>query len=271
MSATANLAIIIRFKNSATTLPGVLLALRAQTVQPARIIGIDTGSTDGSVAMLMSEGAQIIRWENPYHHSKVLNFGMKHCTEEFVLILSSHTVLSDPSTIASMLGEMAEANTACVSGKWSQNDAWSNAITRDELKQAGLRFCSIYSNSFGMLRRELWKQCPFDESLATMEDYAWALAQLERGYTCRRIAFSFEYQRNAKPREFAFAAMTFHLAYRYGFSVKWLGVRGTIGALTSGLILKLRRKPGPLREHISRLGAFFAARLSGGKFCPSGD
>jgi glycosyltransferase involved in cell wall biosynthesis len=268
MSAVANLAIIIRFKNSAATLPGVLLALRAQTLQHARIIGIDTGSSDGSAEILISEGAQVVRWEKPYHHSKVLNFGMKHCTEEFVLVLSSHTVLSDPSTISAMLVAMADPNTACVSGKWSPSDAWSDAITSEELKRVGLRFCSIYSNSFGMIRRELWMQCPFDESLSTMEDYAWALAQLDRGYTCRRLSFPFQYQRSASPREFAFAATTFHLAHRYGFAVKWLGVRRTIGALTSGM---LRRKPNELREHIGRLVAFFAARLSRGKFRPSAE
>lgn len=271
MSATANLAIVIRFKNSAVTLPGVLLALRAQTVQPTRIIGIDTGSTDGSVELLVSEGAEIARWEHPYHHSKVLNFALKHCSEENVLVLSSHTVLSDPSIIASMLEELAKPNTACVSGKWSKEDAWSDAITWDELKVSGLRFCSIYSNSFGMFRRELWKQCPFDESLTTMEDYAWALEQVRRGQTCRRLSFAFEYQRSAQPREFAFAATTFHLAHRYGLSVKWLGVRKTVGALTSGILGKLRRKPDPLREHFERLRAFLAASLSRGKFSPSAE
>ena len=270
MSAES-LAIIIRFKNNAATLPSVLLALRAQTKQPLRIVGIDTGCTDGSAEMLIAEGAEVIRWEKPYHHAKVLNFGMAHCTEDFVLILSSHTVLSDPTTLDAMLFEMANHRTACVSGKWSKTDAWSDAITWDELKRVGLRFCSIYSNSFGLVRRALWEKCAFDESLATMEDYAWALEQVHSGYTCRRLSFPFTYQRNSRAREFSFAATTFHLAHRHGLRVKWLGVRGTISALTSGILHTLRPQATSWREHLARLSAFLAASVSRGSFCPSAE
>lgn len=271
MSVTADLAIIIRFKNSAVTLPSVLAALRAQTTQPARIIGIDTGSTDSSPSLLSAAGAEIIHWEQPYHHSRVLNFGMARIREGFALILSSHTVLTSPGTIAAMLAQMAVPDTACVSGKWAEHDAWSDAITWSEIQRTGLRFCSVYSNSFGMLRRALWEKCPFDESLVTMEDYAWALEQLQRGYTCRRVPFPFEYQRSAQPREYVFAATTFHLAHRYGLAVKWLGVKGTLGAITANVFRRFHKTPTPMHEHIQRLRAFLASRLSGGRFRPATD
>jgi glycosyltransferase involved in cell wall biosynthesis len=44
------LGILIRFANSAVTLRDVLAALQAQTLQPDVILGVDSGSSDGSRA-----------------------------------------------------------------------------------------------------------------------------------------------------------------------------------------------------------------------------
>ena len=263
--STADLAVIIRFKNSATTLPGVIAALKAQTVQPVRIIGVDSGCDDGSDALLSVSGATILRWSEPYHHARTLNFALETVSEKYALMLSSHTVLHAPDTLARMLAAMQEPSAACVSGKWSAHDDWSDAITFEELQRTGLRFCSIYSNSFGMIRRERWDEIKFDEQLITMEDYAWALAQVQAGHTCHRMEFPYSYQRSHKPREFAFAAITFHLAKRYGLKVGWLGWRASAAAILSGLIAS---KP-DTQHHIGRLRAFVRATLSRGRFYPT--
>jgi len=227
---------VIRFKNSAKTLPAVLAALKAQTSQPDLIIGVDTGSTDGSPELLRAAGAEVIRWDAPYHHAKVLNFGLARCPAELVLVLSSHTVLEDADTVARMLAVMQRPEAACVSGKWTDQDSWSDAIDWDELRATCLRFCSIYSNSFGMLRRALWETTPFDERLVTMEDYAWALEQARRGYVCHRLTFAFSYQRAARHRYYALAAVTFALARRHRLRVGWLGVNATLRALCRELM-----------------------------------
>jgi Glycosyl transferase family 2 len=247
------LAVLIRFKNSAATLPGVLAALRAQTTQPTELIGVDSGSTDGSDALIREAGGSTEKWAQPYHHSRCLNFGMSRCNADAVLILSSHTVLHDATTLATMLAALAQPGTACVSGKWTPSDDWSDAITWDELQRTGLRFCSIYSNSFGMIRRELWQQRAFDETIVTMEDYAWALDQVRAGHTCRRVAFPFSYQRSAHNRDFTFAAVTFHLARRHSLRVGWLGRKSTLLAI-------LRRDGVPLKTHLGRLRASFARK-----------
>jgi rhamnosyltransferase len=235
LPATVRLGVLIRFKNSVATLPAVLAALKAQTIQPDLIVGIDSGSSDGSAELLAAAGARVIPWTAPYHHAKVLNFGLARCPAEYVLALSSHTVLQEPDVIERMLGVMQSPDAACVSGKWSEEDSWSNSITWSELRATGLRFCSIYSNSFGMLRRALWEATRFDERLVTMEDYAWALEQVRRGHVCHRLAFPFSYQRGARRRDYAFAAITFSLAHRYGLRVGWLGAKATLRALLAGL------------------------------------
>ncbi len=223
--ATHRLGVLIRFKNSAATLPGVLAALRAQTLAPDLIIGVDTGSTDESPALIREDGGQIVAWPHVYHHAKVLNFGLAHCPAERVLVLSSHTVLESRDALEKLSDALDDPKTACASGKWDDDGYYSDAITWDELRTKGLKIGSIYSNSFGLLRRVRWEEVAFDESYPTMEDYAWALAQVRRGQVCRRVKFDFSYQRTPSTREFEFTSCAFRLGAQHDLEVRWLGRR----------------------------------------------
>ena len=261
LPATVPVGVLIRFKNSAATLPAVLAALKAQTIQPDLIIGIDSGSTDGSPELLTAAGAQVIPWTRAYHHSKALNFGLARCPAELVIVLSSHTVLESPDAIEKLVATMADPRTACASAKWDADPFYSDAVDWPELQTKGLKFCSIYSNSMGILRRSLWETAPFDERLVTMEDYAWALEQLRQGHVCRRLAFRFSYQRSKTRRDYAFAAITFHLARRHGLKVVWLGAKATLRALFTEL-LKPRRDMQTLKIHSDRIRASVLGRVS---------
>ncbi|MEI7953750.1 MAG: glycosyltransferase [Verrucomicrobiota bacterium] len=226
--ARFHLGVVIRFKNSARTLPAVLDALRAQTLQPDFILGVDSGSSDGSPALLQAAGATIVQWIAPYQHSKVLNFALARCPAERVLVLSSHTVLLSTDALARLSAALDDPLTACASARWTPDDYYTNAITWPELQAKGLKFSTIYSNSFGLLRRSLWEELPFRETWPTGEDYVWAVEQVRRGQTCRFVEFEFSYQRQAHPRDFLFACCAFRLASQYGLRPYWLGVRGSL-------------------------------------------
>ena len=219
--------IVLRFSNSAATLPDVLTALGKQTRRPDFIVGVNNGSSDGSPRLLAAAGAKVIDWTGPYHHARVVNFGIRNCPTDLVMMLSSHTVLEADDAVARLVDAMADPNTACASGKWDDDPYLSDAITFPELKQKGLKFGSIYSNSMGMVRRSLWEETPFDETLPGMEDYAWALEQVSRGRVCRRLALPVNYQRQGKARHFFFAAITFKLAARYGLRTAWRGPKSS--------------------------------------------
>lgn len=223
----ARLGVLIRFQNSATTLPAVLTALHGQTLQPDVVVGIDSGSNDGSPAILAEAGARIFRWEESYHHSRVLNFGLALCPAERVLVLSSHTVLNSADALERLNAALDDPRVACASSPWDDDAFYSDAIDWGELSRKGLKLGSFYSNSAGLLRRRLWEQMPFDESLPTMEDYAWAIAQIRRGYVCRRVRFAFHHLRRANARDFIFTACAFRLAARHGLRVRWLGRKAT--------------------------------------------
>ncbi|MFT4900760.1 MAG: glycosyltransferase involved in cell wall biosynthesis [Lentimonas sp.] len=231
----AEITALIRFKNSAATLPEVLKALQQQSRPVDRILAIDTGSSDASSDLLRSAGAAVIEWNQPYHHSMVLNFGMQHCTTPLVLCLSSHTVMQDANTVELLCRDVEDLTVCASSIKWDNDPYYSDHINWDELCEKGLKFGSIYSNSLGLLKRANWANCPFDESINGMEDYDWALRNLRSGqHICRRNV-AFNYHRNGHNRLIRYTALTFFIAQRYELSVTWLGHASSIKIIALNL------------------------------------
>jgi glycosyltransferase involved in cell wall biosynthesis len=223
-----SVGVLIRFSTSAETLPGVLAALKQQTHQPDRLLGIDSGSQDGSSGLIEAAGGEVLKWNQRYEHSAVLNFGLRHLNTDLVLIVSSHTVLEAPDTLAKMVEAMRDPITACVSLKWDSDPYFSDDIDWAELRAKGLKLGSIYSNSMGMIRRKLWECIEFDESLPTAEDYAWALVQVRRGLHCKRLDLPFRYRRAGTSREGDFARVVFGLGRHHGLKVVWQGFKSSV-------------------------------------------
>lgn len=231
ISNRSTIGVLIRFSNSATTLPAVLEALERQTLRPDVILGIASNCNDDSRSIMASHHVSVMEWTEPYAHSRVLNFGLSHLATDLVLILSSHTVLESPEALEQMIARFTDPKLACVSIKWDADPYYSDSIDWGELQRKGLRFGSIYSNSMGMIRRELWETLPFDEELPTAEDYVWAVGQLSRGYRCARIALPFRYQRTGINRDNLFARVVFRLAKRHRLKVAWLGALASLKML----------------------------------------
>lgn len=268
MASRPSIGVVIRFRNSAATLPDVLAALSRQTVRADLILGVNNQGSDASADLLRAAGAKVVDWPLPYSHPRVLNFAFQHCPTDLVVVLSSHTVLESPDAIEKLVSAMSDPRTACASGKWDGDPFYSDAIDWAELQAKGLKFCSIYSNSMGVIRRSLWERVPFDESLPTMEDSAWALEQVKRGYICRRLDFAFSYQRNGKVRDFIFAVMTFRLAKRHSLNVAWLGVAETLRELWRDMTPRILSPDKEPRPDASRHRQRFAAWLFW-RFVPS--
>lgn len=264
---TPTIGVLIRFSDSATTLPAVLAALKKQTLQPDVLLGINSGGTDSSSNLILAAGGWVVNWNQPYAHSAVLNFGLSLLQTDLVLALSSHTVLESPDTVAQMVAAMRDPGVACVSLKWDSDPFYSDAVSWPELQEKGLRFGSFYSNSMGMIRRSLWETQPFDESLETAEDYAWALGQLKKGHLCHRLNLPFNYRRGGAARDAEFAQITFRLARQHGLRVTWLGPVGSVKQLARTRLHQLlqRRAPAdsaPNRAVQDRLAAWWHSQTT---------
>lgn len=234
---------LIRYKDSAKTLPEVLDSLKNQSRPVDHIIAVDTGSTDGSTALLLEAGAQIVSWERSYHHSEVTNFGFAHCKTPFVLCLSSHTAMSDTSIVSNLLHSMADPQVAASSIRWDDDSYYSDVINQSEISEKGLKLGSIYTNSLGLVRKARWEEYHFDESINGVEDYEWAVHQIKAGYTISRIQGKISYQRKGHNRDLRGTARVFLIANRYQLTVKWFGKKSSLLELVRNLPGKLRSQP----------------------------
>ncbi len=185
------LGVVIRFKDSAGTLPAVLAALAAQSRPPDLIVGVDTGCRDDSAAVLRAAGAQVVTWDQPYSHPRSLNHGIAACATDLVLALSSHTVPDGATVLADMAGALVDPGVVAVSHRPSACAIYPERIAWADVVRLGLTWDSFYSNSSGMFRRADWQTTPFCPEVPIAEDYDWILGRLRAG----GVALSWDFPR----------------------------------------------------------------------------
>lgn len=99
------ISIIIPAKNEETDLPVLLASIKKQTIQPKEIIVADADSTDRTVEIAKSYGAQVVIGGLP---STGRNAGAIKATAEVLLFLDADVELRDPEFLEKSLGEMFE-------------------------------------------------------------------------------------------------------------------------------------------------------------------
>jgi GT2 family glycosyltransferase len=83
------LSVVVPNFNGAAVLPRCLAALRAQTLQPAEVVVVDNGSTDGSADEAERSGARVLRLGRNTGFGAAANAGVDLVTSELVCVLNS--------------------------------------------------------------------------------------------------------------------------------------------------------------------------------------
>lgn len=86
-------SVLIRTFNSAKTLPATLHSLANQTNPPREFIFVDSGSTDRTLELL-PEGSIVHHFiGSEFNYAGAINQGLDYVTTDYVMIVSSHTLL----------------------------------------------------------------------------------------------------------------------------------------------------------------------------------
>jgi rhamnosyltransferase len=180
-------SIIIRNRNEAVYLRQVLAALSVQDGPPREVIVVDNASTDESVDIALSYGSVIVDVpESEFTYGRGLNVGLRAATGEICVILSAHSLPAGKHFISACVDALSGPEIAaarCVyAGKSSDMIRW----TSPELLDGTATLDDIISKgplgSGCVIRRSVWLNIPFDESISTAEDKLWAAAVLNAGY-----------------------------------------------------------------------------------------
>jgi glycosyltransferase involved in cell wall biosynthesis len=180
-------SVVIRARNAAGYLGKVLDALTLQSVQPREVVVVDNESTDGSGEIAERYGARVVPIaKSDFTYGRALNMGLRECTGEVVFCISSHSLVLGREFFRTALVEFANPEVAAVRctivSKTRDLESW----TQQKVLRWPLDLYTIVENgpiaSGCAIRRSLWEEVPFDETLEAVEDKLWAREVMKRGY-----------------------------------------------------------------------------------------
>ena len=190
-----NCSLVIRAYNEAQHLPRLLEGISHQTIKDVEIILVDSGSTDSTVSIAESFGARVVKIRpEEFTFGRSLNFGVREATRELVVIASAHVYPVYPDWLESLLAPFVDGKVALTYGKqrgpetakYSEQQIYHQWYPDASQPRQATAFCN---NANAAIRKNLWTQNPYDESLAGLEDLAWATWAKEQGH---EIAYAAE-------------------------------------------------------------------------------
>lgn len=184
------ISILIRNKNEAKSLERTLKSISIQTFNVAyEVVVIDDNSTDNSVEVANKYGCRVIPLDKAFTYGYAINFGLKHCLYEIILLLSSHNILisnnfseklvkyfSDPKVVAVRCTPIAntkqverslESILIIDKNNYSHSNDWENLIIAN---------CSA-------IRKKTALEVLFNETIRSNEEKLWCLDVMEKGFT----------------------------------------------------------------------------------------
>lgn len=194
-------SIVIRAFNEGRHIGRLLEGINQQTVKDLEIILVDSGSSDNTLAIAKSYGAQIIQIKpQDFTFGRSLNLGLAAATHELVVIASAHVYPVYPDWLERLLEPFSNPTTGLVYGKqrgtprqprftdlpatkFSEHEIFARWFPEQPDLNQSHPFCN---NANAAIRKSLWLNHPYDETLTGLEDLAWAKWLLGQNY---RLAY----------------------------------------------------------------------------------
>jgi len=189
-----NCSIVIRAYNEEKYIGRLLEGIRQQTVKDVEIILVDSGSTDGTVSVAEAFDVRIMHIpSDEFTFGRSLNFGVRAATREFVVIASAHVYPVYPDWLESLLRPFEDKKVALTYGKqrgpesakYSEQQIYHHWYPDTGNLDQPTTFCN---NANAAIRKSLWEQNQYDETLTGLEDLAWGKWAKEQRYKISYVA-----------------------------------------------------------------------------------
>jgi len=191
----SKVSIIIRCHNEEQHIGRLLTGILRQTINPIEIIIVDSGSTDATLAIASRYPAKtfLIQPED-FSFGRSLNLGCRNATGEFLVIASAHVYPVYDNWLQTLLAPFTDPQVALVYGKqrgnetthYSEQQIFAHWFPDHSNLWQNHPFCN---NANAAIRRPLWEQLPYDETLTGLEDLDWANRAMQLGH---HIAYAAE-------------------------------------------------------------------------------
>jgi len=205
-------SIVIRANNEEQHIARLLDGIARQTIPNIEVILVDSGSTDRTVEIAQQVAnhhnfipgydrksdfnrsfklMQIRPEEFTFGYS--LNQGLAHSTHDLVVIASAHVYPVYPDWLERLLAPLADPQIALSYGKqrgnqisrFSEQQIFQHWYPDHSQLRQPYPFCN---NANAAIRRSLWEQHPYDETLPGLEDLEWSHRLMGLGYAISYVA-----------------------------------------------------------------------------------
>jgi rhamnosyltransferase len=150
------------------------------------ILIVDSGSTDGTLAIAAQFPTEILHLPVPFTYGNALNFGDERAQHPLIIHLSADATPAHTDYLRVIVAPLADENVAASFGRDLPRLSAPPSQARDLETwfpaQRHLDPAQRFSNANACIRREVWSQFRFDESLPATEDLEWARRVLNAGY-----------------------------------------------------------------------------------------
>ncbi len=196
-----DVSVVIPTLNGAATLPALLAGVRrAAAGVPLEIVAIDSGSSDGTVALLEAAGAAVLGLDGArFGHGSARNRAIAATSGRIVVLMSQDVepvegdwlgpllaVLDDPR-VAGAFGRQIPRGASPQESFLAETNYGSTprTITSAHLARFGPG-ATLFSSAFGALKRSVWATIPLPD-IVMSEDQAWAAEVLRAGGELRYV------------------------------------------------------------------------------------
>ncbi|WP_259067289.1 glycosyltransferase family 2 protein [Mucilaginibacter sp. X4EP1] len=182
-------SLIIRSYNEQKHIRRLLEGIKRQTIfESLEVILVDSGSDDDTVVIAREYNVKVISIKpDEFSFGRALNRGCAAAKGDFLLFASAHVYPLYTDWVEKILQPFSDDKVAlsygrqvgCEVSKYSEQQSFNNWFPAHSNYDQPISFCN---NANCAIRRELWKEQPYDETLTGLEDLDWASKIKLKGY-----------------------------------------------------------------------------------------
>lgn len=183
-------SVVIVTKNQRRFLEKSIPAIFVQTHKDFEVIVVDSGSTNGALGYLQQFPIEIIHYDREnFNYARAFNLGARQARGDILVRLSGDVIPANDRWLEELLKPLSDPKVAAAySYPVLEELSWEHKITyffqysrlRPIFEKLALGI--MFHGASAAIRKDLWEQVPFDESIPISEDVVWALEMAKRGY-----------------------------------------------------------------------------------------
>jgi rhamnosyltransferase len=182
--------VVVRCKNEMPHVERAIEALLRQRDVRARVLFLDDGSTDGSVEVAERFGVRTLEREpGPYVPGAVLNRGMRATSSPVVAFVNADAIPQADDALVRLVAPFDRDPALGATFGRQLPRPGADPLVRAEYARAfgptrpvAVRNGRFFSMAASAIRRSVWEQYPFDETLSYSEDVDWTTRILREGH-----------------------------------------------------------------------------------------